>query len=122
MEKRTETPKPERFVVDHDRLTIEGKSTRSRTLSLQDYPVLWGFVESFRATLNGDLAALERFYTVDFTGAQGGWQLSLAPKDRKMAAVIRAIRIAGHDARVDTVEVEEAQGDRSVMRMIEDSG
>lgn len=122
LEKVTETPKPERLLIEAERLTIEGRSRRPRSFVLQEYPVLWGFVESFRATLNGDLAALQRFYRVELSGDAHAWQLTLAPKERKMAAVISAIRISGRGGRVHTVEVDEAQGDRSVMTVIEDPG
>ena len=123
VEKITETPRPERLLIDADRLTIEGRSARrQRSFTLQEYPVLWGFVESFRATLNGDLAALQRFYRVELSGDADAWQLVLTPQERKMAAVISAIRISGRDGRVHTVEVDEAQGDRSVMTVTEDPG
>ncbi len=67
--KRTLTPKPETLTVEGDRLTIESAARKERrTLRLQDYPVLWAFVESIRSTLSGDIGALERFYRVELEG------------------------------------------------------
>jgi hypothetical protein len=38
-----------------------------------------------------------------------------------MGEVISLIRIEGSHARVDTIEMQEARGDRSVMKIYEDS-
>ena len=37
-----------------------------------------------------------------------------------MKEVISLVRIDGHHARVDTIEVQEARGDRSVMKIHEE--
>mgnify|MGYP001258226486 CR=1 FL=1 len=120
LEKRTLKPKPEVWIVRGDRLTIE-TGGRRRELGLSDYPVLQAFVESLRGTLGGDIAALERFYKVELEGDAGRWQLYLAPLDRKMNRVISLIRIAGSAARLSLVEVQEAKGDRTVMKIYEEA-
>ena len=79
------------------------------------------FVESIRATLGGDIKALERFYRVELEGSAAKWQLFLVPRDRKMNEVISLIRIDGSQARLDTIEVQEARGDRSVMKITGDT-
>jgi outer membrane lipoprotein-sorting protein len=120
LEKRTLKPKPETLTVDGDRLTLENPARNERrVLSLQDYPVLWGFVESMRATLGGDINALERFYRVELDGTADNWRLFLDPRERKMKEVISMVRIDGHHARIERIEVQEARGDRSVMRIHE---
>lgn len=120
--KHTLTPRPERMTVEGDRLLIEDLAKgRSRTLSLQDYPLVWAFIESFRATLQGDLGALERFYRPQLEGARAGWKLSLEPRERRMAAVVSAIRISGSADRISQIEIEETRGDRSVLTVIEES-
>jgi hypothetical protein len=118
--KRTLEPKPETITVEGARLAIESRA-RSRTLRLEDYPVLWAFVESFRSTLKGDLAALERFYRVTLEGGPQRWQLALTPRDPKMNALIESILIGGGRGRISRIEVREAQGDRSVMTVLEDA-
>jgi len=120
--KRTLEPKPETLTVEDDRLVIESPARgRSRTLRLGEYPVLWAFVESFRSTLKGDLAALERFYRVALEGGPQRWQLSLMPRDPKMSTLIESILIDGGKGRIRRIEVREAQGDRSVMTVLEDA-
>jgi hypothetical protein len=119
--KRTLEPKPETLIVENDRVVIESQARRSRTLRLEEYPVLWAFVESFRSTLKGDLPALERFYRVALEGGPQRWQLALTPRDPKMSALIESIVIGGGKGRISQIEVREARGDRSVMTVVEDA-
>ena len=82
LEKITLTPKPESMVVDQDLLTIEMRG-RKRSLQIQDYPVLWAFVESIRGTLKGDLSALQQFYKVKLDGDAPGLAIELAADGKK---------------------------------------
>ena len=120
LERRTVTPKPESFVVDGERLTLENTRGQRRSFALQDNPVLWAFVESIRSTLKGDLAMLDRFYAVALDGGSEAWQLSLTPKESRMSALISLIRIDGSGGRIESIEIREVQGDRSVMTVRED--
>mgnify|MGYP001334063833 CR=1 FL=1 len=119
IEKRTLKPKAETLLVQGDKLVIQTQERR-RELRLPDYPVLWAFVESLRGTLAGDVATLKRYYRVELEGHAGGWRLYLVPLDRNMNQVISLIQIAGISSRIRLVEVQETQGNRSVMKVIED--
>lgn len=122
LEKYTLLPKPEILVLERDTLTIEyrGRNQR-RTLALQDYPVIWAFVESIRSTLAGDLQTLNRFYRVSVEGGEDKWRLSLRPAEPQMHTVVKEIHIGGRGNRVRTIEIIEAEGDRSVMTITEDA-
>ena len=120
LEKLTLAPKPESMVVDQDTLTVEMRG-RKRSLQIQDYPVLWAFVESIRGTLKGDLSALRQFYEVKLEGSRLAWQLQLQPTEKKMSALIQVIVIRGSKDRLNTIEISEADGDRSVMTVIDDA-
>ena len=119
VEKRTLEPRPEALIVDGDTVVLEGARGR-RTLALQDNPVMWAFVESIRSTLNGDLGMLERFYEVEFDGESEAWRLRLAPKDERMSRMVSLILISGRGDRIESIEIREAQGDRSVMTVLEE--
>jgi hypothetical protein len=122
LEKYTRLPKPETLVLDQDKLSIEYKDrAQRRTLSLQDYPVIWAFVESIRSTLAGDLVTLNRFYRPALTGSEEQWRLSLKPVDAKIQTVVKEVVIGGSRSRVRTIEVFETEGDRSVMTITEDA-
>lgn len=116
LEKRTLAPEPASMTVDGDRLVIEdGANRRRRALILRDYPPVWAFVESLRATLAGDLAQLRRFYQVQLEGSAGDWRLLLTPVEAEMREWVKEIRIGGSGNRVTAVEVLESGGDRSMM-------
>lgn len=120
LEKRVLTPFRETLTVEGERMTWEQTDAgRKRTASLRDYPAAWGFIESLRATLNGDGATLERFYKVRLEGDEARWNLVLLPSDPDMARFIRVVRIAGKGAGIRTVEIQETEGDRSLMTLEE---
>lgn len=121
LEKHTLAPRRESLVLEGDRLTLENKDlNRRRTFALQDQPVIWSFVESIRSTLAGDLATLRRFYQVSLDGGELEWRLTLKPVEADMQGVVSEILIGGSRNRVDTIEIVETQGDRSVMTITAD--
>ncbi|MDP2110168.1 MAG: LolA-related protein [Thiobacillus sp.] len=114
LEKRTLKPKPETMVLDGDTLTVE-RGRRKHVLQLKDYPEVAGMIESIRATLAGDRKALERIYHLVLDGGQERWTLVLTPLDPKVGAVIARIRMEGVKDVVRSVEILQADGDRSLM-------
>lgn len=121
LEKHTLRPRPESMVLEREELTIESKDRKQRrTLLLKDYPVIWAFVESIRATLAGDLPTLSRFYQVGLDGGERRWRLTLKPKEPGMQEVVSEIRISGDRDSINAIEMIETGGDRSVMTIIRD--
>lgn len=114
LEKITRLPAAESLVIDNGTLTMT-RGALHHSLSLQAYPQIGAFIDSIRATLAGDRASLQRTYVISFAAAPGHWDLSLAPRDAKLAAIIREIKITGADASIQRVETIRADGDRSVM-------
>ena len=116
LEKRTLQPRPESLLIENGTLTVE-RGKRRRVLHLQDYPELVAFTESIRGTLAGDLAALKRVYNLDLEGSEERWTLTLRPIETTMLNVVERIRIGGNRAEVRSIEIEQADKDRSVMRI-----
>jgi len=114
LEKRTLKPKPETMVLDGDTLTLE-RGQRKHVLQLKDYPEVAGMIESIRATLAGDRKALEQAYHLALDGSAEHWTLVLTPLDPKVGAVIARIRMVGVKDVVRSVEIIQADGDRSLM-------
>ena len=117
LERRTAKPRPEVMIVDGDNLSIERNGTR-RSISLAAYPEAAAFTESIRATLAGDLASLSRSYKVVLDGQSGQWRLTLLPSDPKIAALVSRVTVEGRDARIDAIEVLQADGSRSVTTLV----
>jgi hypothetical protein len=121
LEKHTLAPRPESLVLEREELTIESKErNQRRTLILQDYPVIWAFVESIRSTLAGDLPTLTRFYQVSLDGGERRWRLTLKPSEPGMQDVVSEIRISGDRSWINAIEIIETGGDRSVMTITKD--
>jgi outer membrane lipoprotein-sorting protein len=120
MQKITVSPTPERFALDGDQVTIvSGPENVTHSFSVTDYPQIGGLVEGIRATLAGDLASLDRFYSVQLTGTLSDWQLLLEPKDGELARFIKWVRILGTGDRIRAINTEESDGDHSEMTVLE---
>jgi outer membrane lipoprotein-sorting protein len=118
LQKDTILPKPERLTVEGGQLTIEQQGDKTRQLALQDFPQIWAFVESIRATLAGDLPTLTHFYDVSLQGRRENWTLQLVPKDSKTRALVSIIRISGDNETIRNVKTEEADGDFTSMTIV----
>ena len=114
LEKRTLKPRPESMTVDGDTLTIE-RGRQKHRLQLQEYPELAAFIDSLRGTLAGDRKALERNYRLTLGGTLDRWTLELQPVNEKMLTVIKTIRMAGARDALSSIEINQADGDRSLM-------
>ena len=114
LEKRTLKPKPETLVLQHGVITAQ-RGRHTYTLNLSDYPQIVPLIDSIRATLAGDRASLERLFKVTFDGALEQWTLVLAPSDPAVAKSVREIRIEGARDAIHTVEIQQADGDRSLL-------
>jgi len=114
LEMRTLKPKPELLVLERDKLAIE-RGNQKHSLRLRDYPEIAAFVESLRDTLAGDHKALERVYRLELHGNQERWTLVMLPSDAKLAAMVLRIDVTGTRDRVRSIEILQADGDRSVI-------
>ena len=116
LRKATLTPAPEIFTLDHAEVTLTGGASQgTHVFALTRDPRIAGLVEGIRATLAGDLPALEHFYTVSLTGTEAGWQLHLLPKDPSLARFLRAITISGSQGRIATIDTQSSDGGDSTM-------
>jgi len=109
----TLTPRRESFVVEGNQLTLQ-RGERVRHLSLDHVPELAAMVAAMRGTLSGDGAVLRRHFKPAIDGAPARWTLTLVPLDTRLLGVVRLLRIDGHHADVRVVELQLADGDRSV--------
>jgi Outer membrane lipoprotein carrier protein LolA-like len=114
LEKKTLEPKPESLVLEGGSISVQ-RGRHHYVLDLRQYPQVLPFIESIRATLAGDRAALERVFRVDFAGSFDRWTLRLAPLDAQLAKTVKRIHIEGEKDLIHSVEIQEADGDRSLM-------
>jgi hypothetical protein len=114
LEKRTLSPRPETLVLAHGVLSAT-RGQRTRTLELASWPQLTPLLDSLRATLAGDRTTLERVFSVTLEGESSHWTLHLAPRDPATARLVREVVIAGEQANLRSVEILQADGDRSLL-------
>jgi Outer membrane lipoprotein carrier protein LolA-like len=114
LEKRTLRPKPETLVLEHGVLTAH-RGHRTYVLDLRDHPQIVPLIDSIRAALAGDKPALEGMFKVELDGTLDRWTLLLAPLDATVARSVRQIRIEGAREAIRSVEIHQADGDRSLL-------
>ena len=114
VEKITISPEPDSLIVTGDQLDVT-RDGEVHSLALSDHPELQAFVESIRATLSGNLPALEQYYKVSFDGTPAKWRLMLQPTDVTVQQMVTSITIDGKGNRLTKVETLGANGDRSEM-------
>jgi hypothetical protein len=113
LERQTLTPRRESFVVEGNEVTLQ-RGERVRRLTLDSMPELAAMVAALRGTLSGDAALLRRYFKPSVDGAAARWTLTLVPLDFQLLGVVRQLRIDGMHADVRVVELQLADGDRSV--------
>jgi hypothetical protein len=114
LEKRTLKPKPETVILEHGVITAH-RGHRTYVLNLSDYPQIVPLIDSIRATLAGDRASLEHFFKVTLDGSLEHWTLLLLPSDPSVGKSVKQIRIEGAQDAIHTVEIQQADGDRSLL-------
>lgn len=114
LEKRTLKPKPESLVLEHGVITAR-RGRHTYVLNLSDYPQIVPLIDSIRATLAGDRAALERIFKVRLDGGLEQWKLVLTPSDSTVAHTVKEIRIEGSRDAIHSVEIQQKDGDRSLL-------
>ncbi|WP_448683261.1 outer membrane lipoprotein carrier protein LolA [Pseudomonas nicosulfuronedens] len=70
----------------------------------------------FLAVLEGDSSGLQRDFDLALSGEANDWKLTLTPRAVLLKQIFDSIEIAGGEL-VQRIELHEAQGDRTVLRM-----
>ena len=118
LEKAVLEPFHERYVVEGDLVTFESERKQvKRTISLDDYPALRGFVEAFRAGVTGDVSLLKRLYETTLNGNRRQWVLQLRPRDPVGKTMLDSIQLSGSEGRIGSITTRLPDGDRSVMTL-----
>ncbi|MBV8095760.1 MAG: outer membrane lipoprotein carrier protein LolA [Acetobacteraceae bacterium] len=95
LEKITIQPEPESLIADGERLTITEGNEPPRVLDLHSQPEIRALVDTVRALLSGDLALLQQYYQLGFSGGYNGWALTLSPVNAAVARFVGSITVEG---------------------------
>ena len=115
--RRTLQPRAESMTVEGQRVTLE-RNGRKRQMALDAVPEMGAILTAVRGTLTGNADALREAFVPTVSGQASAWTLVLTPRDDRLQAVIRQLRIEGRQSDMRRVEVMLTDGDRSVMSIL----
>jgi hypothetical protein len=120
LERQVQAPYEETIRIEGGRVSVDNPARGvRRSYALATLPAAYAMVESLRATLAGDAAALERHYWLKLSGTRESWLLTLTPRDAGVADMLAEVRLHGVEARITRIEYDEALGDRTVITIRE---
>jgi len=109
--RRTTSPAGQVVLVDGDTLRMRD-GEHVETIDLGAQPVVRAFVDTFARLLDGDRAALERSYRLDFAAGQGArWTLTLVPRAAPLDRFLREMRFEGEGSALSRMVMTEVSGD-----------
>jgi hypothetical protein len=110
----------DRLTIKGDQLTIDrGTGAAPVVMNLDEHPEIGVLVESIRATLSGDGAALRRTFDISLAGTVSHWQLVLQPHNPAQREILQWMRITGYAERVSAIDSESGDGDHSEMTIVD---
>lgn len=113
LEREVQKPWRETSVITGNTMALTDRNGTKRMVTIPE-GAPGALVEALRATLAGNLPALERQYAITVGGTAAGWTLTLSPRDPAVGALVGRVDFAGRNASIDRIEVLEAGGDRTV--------
>jgi len=120
LERRVRAPYEETIRIEGDRVSVENPSRGvHRNYALASLPAAYALVESLRATLAGDVEALERHYRLELAGTREVWHLTLTPREPGVAALLTQVRLHGSASRLTRIEYDEGPEERTVITLRE---
>lgn len=112
---KKQTAEQELFILDGEWLTLETLQQGRQQFDLAGYRDLQALTAALRGLLSGDLALLQRYYTLSLSGSADAWHLQLIPHDPAAAALIEQISATGQGQRIERLLTVERNGDRSLL-------
>lgn len=112
--KTTLTPAPQDFILQSNGITLI-VAGETRHFMLSQAPQLAGLVDAVRATLAGDLPALQNYYELSLSGDMGHWQLLLRPHDPSTLKLMAWMSVQGQGNKI--TEIDNADSEGGVTRM-----
>ena len=109
--RRTDPPKESTVLIDGDTLSFAEGGEKQDSINLNEQPVVRQFVDGFRHVLAGDLAALQKDYTLDFQTSGEGWTLTLTPTGKDARQLVEEVVVKGEGTALNTLIVKETIGD-----------
>jgi Outer membrane lipoprotein carrier protein LolA-like len=120
LEMIVEKPQPESFIYDDGVLsfdTADGKPAGQ--VSVDSDLLLSAMFSGLVGTLSGNEDELRHAFFIEFVAEACNWRMSLTPKSKRVSEKVQKIDLKGRDQHLDEVEILQANGDRSLLRIME---
>jgi hypothetical protein len=125
LEKRTDPAAKgpaDQITIQGNQLTIDrGTGSPPVVLMLNEHPEIGILIESIRATLSGDGAALRRFFDISLAGTIDHWQFVLQPREPAQRRILQWMRVTGSGERISAIDTQDADGDHSKMAIVNET-
>jgi Outer membrane lipoprotein carrier protein LolA-like len=117
-EKLTLKPVEEKMTIVKHLVTLEEPAKgRKNTITPNSFPALSALIDALRGALSGNATLLAETFKIKIDGVPGQWKLTLIPKEAVQYGYIHKITVSGKQDVIDSMEVLQADGDRSVLSM-----
>ena len=117
-EKHTKNPVEERMTVERDMVALDNVAKKKKQqIFIPQFPALAAIVDAMRGALSGNLPQLQQAFSIKASGTHQRWKLHLVPREANQYAYIHAVDISGRDDFIESIEIRQSDGDRSVMSM-----
>ena len=119
LHKVTLAPQRESVQIEGQRVTVRADAlgTAPQTFNLSDAPPLAALIDSLRATLSGDLAALRRNFEIDYAPGGKEWRMTLTPRERAVREAVAKIDLRGAGPDIATIEIVDGAGDLTLLAL-----
>ena len=114
LERIVTEPVPETVVIEGNALTSERDGVRTVVVMDDRVPAI-ALIRSLTAVLQGNAARLAELNDVSVDGTAKQWTLTLRPRDG--ASPVERIRMVGHGAAIDRIDLDERNGNRTVITL-----
>jgi hypothetical protein len=114
LERRVDKPTKETSTIADGEVTQEREGKKPRSFSLKRAPQLKVLLDSFVALLAGDPSRLGESFEVGLARDADRWQLTLTPRDPRIAKQIAGIHVYGSGNTPRCMRMDESDGDTSI--------
>jgi hypothetical protein len=114
LERRVDKPTNETSTIADGEVTQQREGRKPRRFSLNRAPQLKVLLDSFVALLAGDPSRLGESFDVTLGRDADRWQLTLVPRDPRIAKQIAGIHVYGSGNVPRCMRMEESDGDTSI--------
>lgn len=117
LEKRIDFPREETWRLWADRIEWIGADGGTKQIPYNKAPALGALADALRRLVAGDLSALERNFSIDVQGSEGGWTARLLPRGAPASRQLEYMEIQGRGTRLLIISIVERQGERTTTRL-----